>query len=179
MTHRTRLAFVLAALAVLPTVGITAQEPAWQTAPATTDDQEADRYLEQAIALEGDSLWIGAANLYERSAELRVNGDSRAQAAYDRAGTLLYLTARPDDARQMFVMAAVRALQGGHVFEAAQGYATAAELAVLGDACPRKGGDGLINVELALRLSDSPSLTDEQREEVRDRMDTYRSRPRR
>lgn len=178
MTHLTRGALALAVLTLFPIVDATPQDPNWEISLAVTADQMADMYFEQAVALEGDGLWVGAASLYAESAELRTNGDARAYAAYDRAGTLLFRQNEPESARQMFVMAASGALRAGQVHEAAQSFAIAAELSALGGACLGNEEVGRINMELALRLSDSPQLTDEQQVTIRERMDIYKKRVR-
>jgi hypothetical protein len=173
MTHLTRGAFALTVLCVLPIAAGAQQSTATSPAQYVVNNQTADRLLEQAVALEGEHSQRGdAAKLYARSADLRSYGDVRAHQAYQRAGWLL-VGENPrsaEKARQMFVKAGNRALETGHVYEAAVAFTDAAQLVANHGARPLNEGLGRQHFEMALRLSDSPLLTEQQRTMIKDRL---------
>lgn len=170
MTHLTRGALALAFLSVLPIAAVA--QPSTDTSPAqyAVNYQTADRLFEQAVALEGEYRhWGDAAKLYARSADLRTYGDIRAYQAYERAGQLLF-GKNAEQARQMFVKAGNRALEAGAVYEAGLAFASAAELVARHGARPLNEGLGQKHFETALRLSDSPLLTESQRMDLKNRI---------
>lgn len=171
MVHLTRGALALVVLFAHP-LSAAAQEPTGsETMQLAVDNRQADRLVEKAVALEADQAsWEKAADMYEKSAKLRVHGDIRAYQAYQKAGNLLYFRGQPEAARRMFVRAAQRALESGHVYEAAQAYATSVELIADHGARPVDRRTAMQHREMVLRLSESPLLTEEQRRAVRNRV---------
>lgn len=171
MARLIRGALALAALTILPSTVI-AQQPATTGLVETiVDNQTADRLHEQAVALQADvDTWTKAAKLYAKSAQLRPYGDLRAYADYERAGQLLFAKNRVEMARRMYVKAAERALEAGRVYEAALAYASAAQFVAHYGARPVDEDVGLKHFEMALRLSESPLLTEEQRIKIKSRV---------
>lgn len=169
-TNLFRASFALAIVLALPLI-LAAQQPVDRDAIRTeVDNQAADRFFAEAVALEADqSSWVKAAKLYARSADLRAYGDLRAHTALVRAGDLLYFRDRPTEARRMLAKAGERALEAGKVYEAAVTYAAAVELGLEGARSSRDDLD-LTYYRLALRLSESPLLTTPQREDLRVRL---------
>lgn len=123
---------------------------------------EASELLEEARAHEEEGEWGRAARRYERSGELRADGDGLAWQVYDMAGRAYYFSDSPGRASRMWEESAERALIFGNVLEAAHGYLRAAVAA-------QEAGKRVRTVELgwkAYHLSQSPALTRMQREEL-------------
>ena len=125
-------------------------------------DTEAARLLDEAREHEQRGEWGEAAGKYERSGELRADGDDLAWQVYDLAGRAYYFSDRPGRASRMWEESAERALIFGNVLEAAHGYLRAAVAA-------REAGKRIRTVELgwkAYHLSQSPALTRMQRDQL-------------
>lgn len=124
---------------------------------------EAAQLLEEARSHEEEREWGRAARKYERSGELRADGDDLAWKIYDLAGRANYFSDSPARASRMWEESAERALIFGNVLEAAHGYLRAAVAA-------REAGKRVRTAELgwkAYHLSRSPALTRVQREALR------------
>lgn len=124
---------------------------------------ESATLLEEARAHEEEGEWEKAARTYERSGELRAEGDGLAWKVFDLAGRAYYFSESPGRASRMWEESAERALAFGHVLEAAHGYLRAAVAA-------REAGKRVRTMELgwkAYHLSRSPALTPMQREQLR------------
>lgn len=124
----------------------------------------------------GSERWIEAAELYVESAEHRPYGDSQAYVALKRAGDIFSRADETGRARRAYAAAAIRALEHGHVYEASLAFANAAELGQLNR---REGRESLDYYRMAHRLSESPALSDEQRQRIRARLGLDEGRARR
>lgn len=135
-----------------------------------TDLERSERLFQEALRLEADRTDLTkAARLYVQSAELRPYGDVQAYVALDRAGKLFFHEDRVILGRKAFAHAAVRALETGHVYEAARAFANAAEIG-LRESGSRARDRVLDYHRIALRLSESPLLTEEQRQQIHERL---------
>lgn len=138
------------------------------TGQLVIDVDRSDRMYREAFRLEADNRnWTRAAERYVESARLRPYGDLKAYVALNRAGIIFVHTGDERAARRAFAAAGVRALETGQVYEAAMAFASAAELA----GQDRRDGRLVLDyARMAHRLSEAPSLSEEQRQRIRDRM---------
>lgn len=132
------------------------------------DVDHSDRLLREAFRLEGDySELVEAAERYVESAELRPYGDPEAYLALYRAGVFFFHAGKTTASSRAFAAAGQRGLETGQVYEAAMAFANAAEQ---GQEDRREIRRVLDYLRTAHQLSESPALTDEQRQWVRQRM---------
>lgn len=132
------------------------------------DVDRSDRMYREAFRMETNNQnWEKAADRYVESARLRPYGDLKAYVALNRAGQVYSHLGNERAARRAFAAAGVRALETGQVYEAAMAFANAAELA----GQDRRDGRYVLNyLRMAHRLSEAPSLTEEQRTQIRNRL---------
>ena len=145
------------ALSVMPVTAAT------QNATKAAPPSNADELEEQAAALLDQPARYGeAARLYTESASLRSTTDARAIESLVRAAHLYHYANRLFDARKTMEQAANRALLSGDVLRASQANLEAALFAYKQGKRTKAGELG----RKALKLAQSPLLTDEQRATV-------------
>lgn len=151
------------------------------------DVDQSERLFGEASRLEGDywdswgrarvagsaprnasrKLVEAAAERYVESAELRPYGDAQAYLALYRAGVCFFYADKTTASSHAFAAAAERGLETGQVYEAAMAFVSAAEQ---GQEDPSEMRRVLDYLRTAHELSESPALTHEQRQRVRQRM---------
>lgn len=142
------------------------QEQMRVRAEAEARASEADDLLRQAEIAESEGEARKAARLYQRSGDLRDDGDPLASEAYGLAARAYYRVGDTKTASRMAEVAAVRALTHGDVFAAAEGFIKASVAA-------REGGDRERASDLgwkAYRLLQSDALDPEERRSLRSRL---------
>ena len=130
--------------------------------PTPNLDRARELRLQAEALFSQPRQWKKAVRLLEESASLRGDDDRDASACLALAGRLRHALGDYSGARQTLARAGDRAMARGSVLEAAHAYLDAAHAAV-------KEENGAAAHELvarALLLTESPLLTDEQREAV-------------
>lgn len=109
-----------------------------------------------------------AADLFTESARLRPFGDISAYVALHRVGSIHARDGRSREAERAFVQSAIRALEACQVYEAALAFTHASEVA----RSDRGADDRLIDyTRRALRMTESMRMTDDQRRDIRRRLE--------
>lgn len=159
---------LLCVVALLP-ASVRAQDDGHRSDSQLSIDLERSEQLHsQAFQNEIDQKnWARAANLYVESASLRPYGDIKAYLALDRAGKLFSHSGKVRDAHEAFATAGMRALETGHVYEAAMAFANAADISQQNARDVRFGPDYL---ETVYRLIEHPSLTADQKKMIGQRL---------
>ena len=130
---------------------------------AEARETESTDLFRQARGAEQTGEWGKAADLYERSAELRAEGDLMGATGYALAGRAYFFDDRPGRASRVWQKAGNRALIVGDVLAAARNFVHAAVAA-------QEKGDETRAVELgwkAYYLSGSEALTSRERAMIR------------
>lgn len=150
------------------------------------DVDQSDQLFREAFSLEDDyrASWRGtrvagsapgnesrklveAAERYIESAELRPYGDAQAYRALYQAGMLFFHAGKTTASSRAFAAAGERGLEMGKVYEATMAFVNAAEQ---GQEDRREIRRVLDYLRIVHELSESPALTDEQLQLVRQRM---------
>jgi len=160
---------VVSFLILAPHPALAQGEDGPRTAEALVIDVErSDELFQEAFRLQADDHdLVKAAERYVESAELRPYGDARAYVALNRAGQFFFHAGKATASSRAFAAAGVRGLETGQVYEAAMAFVNAAE-----QGQQYRWGNSLVldYMRIARRLSESPVLTEGQREQLRDRM---------
>lgn len=162
-------AFALCAVLLVPNAVLAQNGDVPRTVDQLVIDVDrSDVMHQEAFQMEADNQnWNEAAERYVESAQLRPYGDLQAYVALNRAGKMFSHAGKTRDARRAFADAGVRALETGDVYQAAMAYATAAELAQK----DRRDGQLVLDyARTAYRLGEAPALTDDQREQIHNRL---------
>ena len=153
------------ALSMLPNRAVT--QTSIKTAPARISVTRADELEAQAAALhEQLNRYPEAARLYKEAASLRSATDPRAVESLALAAHLYHYANRLFDARRTMEQAANRALARGDVLRASQANLEAALFAF------KQGNDSETErlARKALKLAQSPLLTEQQRASIINRL---------
>ena len=129
---------------------------------AERDGTEADELLAKAETAHEASEFRRAAQLYEQSGQLRLPGDERGVAAFEKAGTGYWNADKPARASRAWEEAAVRGLVRGEIFAASQNFMRAA----LG---AQEAGNRVRTSDMAWRaqhLTESPHLSDAEKRKL-------------
>lgn len=162
-------AFALCAFLLVPQAVLAQQGDGPRTAEQLVIDVDRSDVLHQeAFRMEADNRnWNEVAKRYVESAQLRPYGDLQAYVALNRAGKMFSHADKTRDAYRAFANAGIRALETGHVYEAAMAYANAAEIAQK----DRRSAHRVVDyAHTAHRLSEAPALTDDQRKQIQERL---------
>jgi len=163
-------ACALSAVLLLPVALVAQDDDMRSPQQLVIDVEKSDRLFDEAIRLEANrDSWMEAAKTYVQSARLRPYGDAQAFVATFRAGILFSHLDKVNRARRAFATAGVRGLETGNVHGAARAFANAAELG-RHERDPGAGQRNLNYWRIAHRLSESPLLTESQRQEIHERL---------
>lgn len=134
---------------------------------ANWSGEEADRLLEKARTADRDGDYRQAADLFERSAQLRMPASKRAVLGFEQAGRAYFSADRPGRASRAWEEAANRALIRGDIVSASQNFMRAAGGA-------QKAGDRVRTSDMAWRayhLTESPHLSRDQQAKLQEHFD--------
>lgn len=171
--------FLVAAFVLVPDAALAQDQNGPRTAEQLVIDVDrSEQLFQEALRLEADDrnnqYFVRAAERYVESAELRPYGDGRAYVALNRAGQFFSHAGKATASSHAFAAAGLRGLETGQVYEAAMAFVNAAEQ---GQQNRQESWLVLDYLRIAHRLSESPALTAEQRQQVRFRMGLTEAEP--